>query len=315
MRSPSTDWAEAISDDEPARHEAFTEQILALQSRISARRGPGRAFHRKQVAALSGTLTVAADLPDHAAHGLFAAPGEFEVLARMSNGSVTPQRDQVPDIRGFAFSVRGLDAPGALGGSTDRQDFLLINRPAFGFQDSRDFAEIVQVAPKGQRAMLDHQIRKHGVVRGTLEMARQAADLARPFSGYATSDFHACAPIAWGPYAAHVHVTPVNASRDLLAWRDWGADVRGRIATGPLRWTVQAQFYTDPESTPIEDGRRPWDAPPLTVGLLELRRLEDSGSVEQDHFDPWMALADHRPLGEIMRARRAAYYASFKNRT
>ena len=86
MRPPSTDWAETISDDEPARHEAFTERILALQSRINAKRGPGRAFHRKPVAALSGTLTVAADLPDHAAHGLFAAPGEFEVLARMSNG-------------------------------------------------------------------------------------------------------------------------------------------------------------------------------------------------------------------------------------
>jgi hypothetical protein len=315
MRPPSTDWAETITDDEPARHEAFTERILALQSRINAKRGPGRAFHRKQVAALSGTLTVAADLPDHAAHGLFAAPGEFEVLARMSNGSVTPQRDQIPDIRGFAFSVRGLDAPGALGGSTDRQDFLLINRPAFGFQDSRDFAEVFQVAPKGQKAMLDHQINKHGVARGTLEMARQAADLARPFSGYATSDFHACAPIAWGPYAAHVHVTPVNASRDLLAWRDWGADVRGRVAKGALRWTVQAQFYTDPESTPIEDGRRAWDAPKMTVGVLELSQLEDSESVERDHFDPWMALADHRPLGEIMRARKAAYYASFKNRT
>ena len=37
--------------------------------------------------------------------------------------------------------------------------------------------------------------------------------------------------------------------------------------------------------------------------------------MERDHFDPWMALADHRPLGEIMRARKAAYYASFKNRT
>jgi hypothetical protein len=315
MRPPSTDWAEIISEDEPDRHAAFTERIVALQSRINAKRGPGRAFHRKQVAALSGTLTVAAGLPEYAAQGLFAQPGEFEVLARMSNGSVTPQPDPVPDIRGFAFSVRGLEAPGALGGTTDRQDFLLINRPAFGFQDSRDFAEIVAVAPKGQRALLGHLIGKYGVVRGPLEMARQAADLARPFSGYATSDFHACAPIAWGPYAAHVHVTPLNASRDPLAWRDWGADVRGRVARGPLRWMVQAQFYTDPDSTPLEDGRRAWDAPRLTVGALELSQLADSDAVDHDHFDPWMAMADHRPLGEIMRARKAAYFASYRNRT
>jgi len=31
-------------------------------------------------------------------------------------------------------------------------------------------------------------------------------------------------------------------------------------------------------------------------------------------FDPWDALADHRPVGEIMRARKAAYFASQKER-
>ena len=36
------------------RHAAFTERIVALQSRINAKRGPGRAFHRKQVAAPVG---------------------------------------------------------------------------------------------------------------------------------------------------------------------------------------------------------------------------------------------------------------------
>ena len=315
MRPPSTDWTETVGEDEPARHAAFTETIIAMQSRINTRKGPGRAFHRKQVAGLSGTLTVPDLLPEHAAQGLFARGGTYDVLVRLSNGSVTPQPDAVPDIRGFALSVRGLEGTGALGGPTDRQDFLLINRPAFGFEDSRDFADIVQVAPRGQKALLEHLIGTLGVIRGPLEMARQAADLARPFSGFATSRFHSCAPIAWGPYAAHVHVAPVGASRDLFAWRDWGSDIRSRLARGPLRWDVQAQFYTDPDSTPIEDGRRAWDAPALRVGALELTTLEDPEVVAQDHFDPWMALSEHRPLGEIMRARKAAYLASFRNRT
>ena len=34
-----------------------------------------------------------------------------------------------------------------------------------------------------------------------------------------------------------------------------------------------------------------------------------------DRFDPWSAVAEHRPLGEIMRARKAAYLPSFRNRT
>ncbi|MEZ5184502.1 MAG: hypothetical protein R2720_02050 [Candidatus Nanopelagicales bacterium] len=311
---PSTDWTEDVSDDEDARHAAFAETIVGLQSRISRKAGPGRAFHRKQVAALRGRLTVPGDLPAYAAHGLFAQAGEYAVVIRMSNGAMVPQPDAVPDIRGFALSVRGLAAPGALGTATDRQDFLLINRPAFGFRDSRDFAELVPVAIRGQSALLSHLTSKHGIVGGGVEMARQVAGLARPFSGFATSDFHSCAPVAWGPYAAHVHVQPVGAGRNLLAWRDFGGDIRNRIARAPLRWNLQAQFFTDPDTTPIEDGRRAWRSPKVTVGLLQAEDLANPDEIAIDHFDPWMALVEHRPLGEIMRARRAAYVASFRNR-
>ena len=314
-KPPSTDWAEDVTPDEDARHAGFAETIVGLQARISRKVGPGRAFHRKQVAALRGTLTVPADLPEYAVQGLFARPGVQPVVIRMSNGAMVPQPDAVPDIRGLALSVRGLDGPGALGTPTDRQDFLLINRTAFGFEDSRDFAELVPVAIRGQSALVRHLVAKYGIVGGSLEMARQVAELARPFSGFATSGFHSCAPVAWGPYAAHVHVQPVGAGRDLLAWRNWGGDIRGRIARGPLRWNLQAQFYTDPDATPIEDGRRAWNSPKVTVGLLQADELADAEEVAADHFDPWMALQAHRPLGEIMRARKAAYLASFRNRT
>jgi hypothetical protein len=37
-------------------------------------------------------------------------------------------------------------------------------------------------------------------------------------------------------------------------------------------------------------------------------------NVEQATFDPWQALAAHRPLGAIMRARKHAYFASQKTR-
>jgi hypothetical protein len=32
--------------------------------------------------------------------------------------------------------------------------------------------------------------------------------------------------------------------------------------------------------------------------------------VEAGTFDPWQALAEHRPLGEVQRARKAVYFAS-----
>ncbi len=314
MAEPSTQWSEVVEPDEAQRHEAFAQTLTTLQSRINAKRGPGRAFHRKPVAALLGTLTVADALPDYAAQGLFAQPGEHDVVIRMSNGAMVAQPDAMPDIRGFAFSVRGLSGSAALGGDTERQDFLLINRPAFGFRDSRDFAAMVPAAARGQQALARHYFDQHGPIRGPLQMAQQAAELARPFSGFATSSFHSCAPIAWGPYAAHVHLHPVGASRNLMAARDYGADVRSRIERGSLAWDLRAQFYTNEEHTPIEDGRKPWRAAKTTVARLTATALADAEAVEADHFDPWSALAEHRPLGEIMRARKAAYYPSYDNR-
>lgn len=307
----STSWREEIQPDERERHTAFAEQIVRMQTRINERKGPGRAFHRKPIAGLQGRLVVAEDLPEYAAQGLFAQPGEYEALVRMSNGSIVPQPDALPDIRGFAVSVRGLQGAGALGAETDRQDFLLINFPAFGFRDSRDFADIVGPAAKGQAALLKFLVGKYGPVKGSLAMARLVAQQARPFSGFATSSFHSCAPVAWGPYAAQVHVEPVGASRNLLAWRDFSADVRDRVARGPLTWRLRTQFYTDPQNTPIEDGRAAWKGELVTVGTLVCDELVD---VEQERFDPWAALADHRPLGEIMRARKAAYLPSAENR-
>jgi hypothetical protein len=315
MAEPSTEWSETVAPDEAERHQEFAETIVAIQSRINAKRGPGRTFHRKPIAALVGTLTVPDGLPEYAAQGLFAEPGEHEALIRLSNGAMVPQADPVPDIRGFAFSVRGLSGPGALGEQTDRQDFLLINRPAFGYRDSREFAAVVPAAARGQQALARHMLQQYGPLRAPLEMARQAADLARPFSGFATASFHSCAPIAWGPYAAHVHLQPIDARRNPLAVKDFGADIRSRIERGPLHWNVRAQFYTDPELTPIEDGRKAWHGPHVTVGQLTATELADAAAVEADHFDPWSALAEHRPLGEIMRARKAAYYPSYTNRS
>jgi hypothetical protein len=41
---------------------------------------------------------------------------------------------------------------------------------------------------------------------------------------------------------------------------------------------------------------------------------ELQGRIESAVFDPWSALADHRPLGDVMRARRVVYFESQKGR-
>jgi len=323
--APSTSWHESADEAEAQRHQAFAKQLTAIQSSVDRTAGPGRALHRKQVLGLSARLEVLADIPAHARAGLFAQPAAFDGVARLSNGAMAPQPDDTPDIRGFALSVRGVAGEGALGGRTDRQDFLLINRPTFGFTDSRQFAAIVPALAQGKAAFMAAMVETFGAVRAPVEAARLTKELFRPFSGFATETFFSAAPIRWGEHAAKVRLMPDQRSRRVAPPTDLAGDMADRLREGPVTYALQAQFFVSEEVTPIENGRVDWPeevAEFVTVARVVLPRQDPGSSagvelgvrVEQDAFDPWAALAEHRPLGEIMRARKVAYYASQRHR-
>jgi hypothetical protein len=325
MAQPSASWQERVAPDEAERFARYAAELAEMQRRKSERFGPGRALHRKQVLGISGRVDVLPDLPEHARHGLFASPGPHDAWVRLSNGSADRAPDRRPDVRGFALKVFGLRGPGALGGETTSQDFLLINHPAFAFPRSDEFVELVLAAGKGGGALLAHVFRRYGPIGGARFLARFARSIGRPFTGFATERFHSGAPIACGPYAARVRLLPASSTAAPRAAEDWAADVTRRLATSDLVFDLQLQFFTDERVTPIEDASVDWSeavAPYLTVARLILPRLGAAGSadaelqrrIEAGIFDPWSALAAHRPLGDVMRARKVVYHASQKGR-
>jgi hypothetical protein len=324
MAQPSTAWQEKVAPDEEERFARYAAAFEEMQRRKSVRFGPGRALHRKQVLGIAGRFDVLPGLPEHARHGLFALEGPHDAWVRLSNGSADRAPDKRPDVRGFAVKVRGLHGPGALGGDTTCQDFLLINHPAFAFPRSDEFVELVLAAGKGGGALAAHVFRRYGLVGGARFLARFARSIGRPFSGFATEKFYSAAPIACGPYAARVRMLPASATAAPGANEDWAADVVGRLSKAPLTFDIQLQFFTDERVTPIEDASVDWpetEAPYLNVARLVLPRHEPGSGdaefqrrVEGAVFDPWSALAAHRPLGDVMRTRKVVYFSSEKVR-
>lgn len=325
MKPPSTAWVEQIAPDEAERHARQAETVAAIQARVSAKEGAGRGFHRRAILALRGELEVLPDLPAHARHGLFAQPGAHPTWIRLSGGAVRPQKDRAPDIRGFALKIDVPEAPGALGGPTRHQDFALINRAAFGFRTSAEFMGVVGALQGGPIALIGHHLRTWGFFEGIRRFVRLARSTAAPFHGFACDPFYSAAPVAVGPYAARVRLAPGPATPDPAARDDLAADVKRRLAAGPLSWELQLQFFVDEATTPIEDAENAWpdaEAPWLTVARLTVPPQPFDGQayadfaakVEATVFDPWEALAEHRPVGEVMRSRKAAYFASEKAR-
>ena len=310
---PSTNWRETIAPDEEARFARQAQKLGPAHAALSARYGAGRQLHRKPVLAARGTLAILDGLPDYARHGLFAAPRIFEALVRFSNGGATVEPNGKPDIRGVAIKALGVAGPAALGGEAETQDFLLVNQTNFGARDSDEFVDVVADASRGQAAVLVGLVRRHGLAGGFRRIRRLIAKVGRPFAGFAAETFDSLAAIAVGPYAARVRLTPVAPTP--AGKRDFADDLRDRIAAGPLAYELALQFFVDQATTPIEDPTADWPldrAPPLVVARLALTAVE--ADVERLRFDPWGGLAAHRPLGEIMRARKAAYFHSQKAR-
>lgn len=315
--TPSTAWSERLQEDEAQRYERQAERIVKVQNAMNRKYGRGRTLHRKQVLGLAATVEVLPDLPAYAAHGLLAAPSTYEALVRLSNGGFHVAPDKVPDIRGFAIKVLGIEGPGALGGSTTVQDLLFINHPSFALPTSEDFVRLTEAAAKGQAATLRFAFVRGGLFGGVAMLRRLRSTLGRPFAGFAAETFWTATPLANGPYAMRLRVVPINP-RPAPDRNDWAGDIRSRLAEGPLVYSIDAQFFVDETTTPIEDPTVDWPAPYVPVARLTLAQQDPNDAdglalaerVSGATFDPWAALAEHRPLGEIMRARRMAYRVS-----
>ena len=312
MMKPSTEWREIVGADEHVRHAQLAEQVRHWHARKNAQWGTGRFLHRKPLLSVLATLTVHDNLPPEARHGVFAMPGQREAIVRLSNGALDIQANTKPDIRGFAIRVLGVAGPAALGGEASQQDFLLINHDAFAARDSVEFMEVAAaVAKGGEVGVLWHLLRRYGISEGLGRLRLLARTLGKPFRGYNAERFTTSAPIAIGPYAAKVRIEP-KAPRNSIG-KDNARDVATQLDAGGLGYEMSLQFYTDEAVTPIEDPRVAWSvdvSPPVPVATLTLHTIADPAAVEAVGFDPWSGLAAHRPLGEVMRARRNAYRVS-----
>ena len=177
----------------------------------------------------------------------------------------------------------------------------------------------------GPLGLLPYLLKRYGFGGGLRMLKKFAATFGKPFRGFAVEAFFSAAPIACGPYAVRVRLQPADAGLPPIQGTAWAQDIADRLRRGPLGYQLQLQFFVDEASTPIEDASVDWPesvAPYLTVARLTLPQQDvDSAAglalaerIEATVFDPWAALAEHRPLGDVMRARRVVYFESQKQR-
>jgi len=335
---PYDPFYEAPEPDEAQTIQEIIDTMAEIQRKtFQAQKHAIRSVHAKGLALLKGEFQVYDNLSDYLTQGLFAKPGTYPIVARLSTqpGDVLP--DSVSTPRGISFKVFGVAGehlPGA--GEPDTQDFILVNSPIFP-QQLKDFLsglkrfDLLTNKAEGFKEGLSKTLRAVGEVvekvtgSDTGVMPGMGGQLAVHPLG---DTYYSQAAFLYGPYMAKFSLTPVSAN--LTALKDQPIDIdsddyalrlllQDFFATQGGEWEFGVQLSTDIDQMPVEDASVEWsqdESPYLTVGKLTITPQsawsDERAAVVDDKmaFSPWQGLLAHRPLGAIQRARNTTYQAS-----
>ena len=333
--SPSTAWNEYLEPGEQELFERFARDVITAQQREVAKQTGGpvlRGFHAKLHAGLMADFQVLPDLPKHARFGVFSEPRVFPAVVRFSNGTPFRQSDKRPEPRGIAIKLVGVPGPKLLDDQKDAvtQDFLATSHSVTStVRNARQFMAFIEAERK--RLTLPFTLaRKVGVVEsGRILIALARTVLFSKVRSMVTEHYSSTAPIKFGPYAVKFTVRPAEGTKPVskrpLTDDFLRQELADRLREGDLIFDFVVQFYVNDKFTPIEDTSIAWKpehAPLLTIAQLRIPRCDltdlhtdkQSEAINRLSFTPWHATEDHRPLGNVMRARKVAYYVSSKFR-
>jgi hypothetical protein len=322
---PSKDWKEIVAPDEDTRFDRLANKLVELQRMHTGGGRSARALHSKLNGGFEAHLEIFGNLPEPASHGLFAGPKVYDALVRYSNGSGVIQDDGIADVRGMAVKVLDVDGPKALG-TARTQDFLGILQSTTPFRNADEFVGVLW-ATRNRLLMVPRILFTIGLRTFSI-LPKFIKAVKAPVASLAQSSFYSALPIRCGPYAVRFAWSPLiapSADCTLAGPTMYADDLATRLRKGPIEYALELQFFVDENRTPIEDGSVDWPvdvAPYVRVGKLVIPQQDaasDRGRLVAERiqnlsFDPWHALAEHRPLGGMMRARKQAYFACGKGR-
>ncbi len=330
-------YSDSIEQSRPDEAEVIERIIAAMtrESGITAERygHAVRASHAKSHGLLKGELVVPEGLPPELAQGLFAAPRSYPALVRMANVPGELLDDSVGTQRGLSLKV--LDVEGEMLPGAERegaQDWVLDTGTRFANADAAGFLaailglEQATRAPQAAKEAVSKAARAANAALHAVGADSAMLDfLGHPPRHPLAEPYFTQAPIRYGEHVAKLGLFPIlpapgslpdiDASRDPDALR---TATTARFRANAAEFEIRIQLCTDLETMPVEDASAEWSeehSPYRPVARLTLPVQDAFSEARRAFMDealvfcPAHALAAHRPLGSIMRARMQAYEA------
>jgi len=271
-------------------------------------------------------------------------------MVRFSNGTNHVGGDRfLGPITGIGVKIFGIEGKTVLEDEPDGHtfDYAMINHPVFFVNTFKHYIVIqslfanlgkeppASVSPEEKRKAVHRFLYAWVTNKGTLAPDDWAWEELGAFLQLAAhkpvnlllSTYWTMGAVRHGDYVAKVRVAPVPAFADRVVQRALDlssaeqvfrpalvAELRER----PYEFDIQVQLSTDLARMPVEKTTVLWPedlSPYVTVAKLRLPQQDIGGEDNFERMDktsmsPWRVTEEHRPLGNVMRARKEVYRQS-----
>jgi catalase len=322
-----TNWESYTQGEEQEAADVANDLIGLIQAEYRDQgKRTMRDAHPRGIGCAAARFTVNSDLPQKYRTGVFATPGQsYDAIVRFSS-SLGPVGDQKPDARGLAIKL--FDVPGTKLLEDQPQatthDFLMINFPIFPAPNTHAFAGLIKIRkdPKSIVSyLLESPIGHALVLKNALSLTSGNPNNGKSLAAmefFSQTPYLLSGPAVNSPVKYSVRPCQTVASRPLngsdTELRD---DLQERLDQGSLCYKFALQFFVPNQGMDVEDASREWKqdkAPFVDFATIEIppqtfrtdKRLAYCDALS---FQPWHAIAQHQPLGNINRARKSIYEA------
>jgi len=311
---------ERIQPDE----EAHLQDIIAsFNAQLRALWKPGwfeRGGNTKTHGVVRAELTIRDDLPEHMRRGIFARPLKYRAWVRFSGPGpyITPDIDDV-GFMSMAIKLMGVPGPKLQDDERFTQDLFGTSVPTFVSPNTRANAQLQHWSLRNAQFFYFLDPRDHHVLDGMMNLL-----WTKTQSSPLESEYFSCVPYLLGEgqamqYSFRTRMTtrtrvprlprrpPDNYLRDAMV---------ATLARQDVEFDILLQLQTDPFLMPIENAGVMWPtkrSPRVPAATLRIPR-QTFDSPEQLAFarvlsyNPWHCIPEHRPLGNVSRARRRMYW-------
>ncbi len=338
-------FSEHESEDEKIVAYLIADEVMYTVDRNydEDRNVASRDAHPKEHGCVRAEFHMYQHLDPNLAKGVFAKGQAYDTLIRFSNSSENQNgNDHENDARGMAIKLTNRLQPNKernkAATRTMNQDFVMINHPVFILDDPSDYLSLVQAQNSastlgklfnlpfalGFRGMWNayHTINQDQVMN---PLETQYFSMVPYRLGKKEDPKRRAIKFSVRPIPEHAENAPglaLSCSKVETADPDKNDNnyLRTALFKTLEKGSVCMEFLIQEgeETMSVENSQIEWDSPFTPVALIKIPRMnpdqEDfdgikkvDKSCEDESFDPWNALEEHRPLGVVNRLRKVIY--------